>query len=141
VATHVPLQDVLSGTKVKGSHPITWTLELLKTFQECKTSFSRATLLGHPDPSAPLAIITDASTSTMDAMLQQHIKIAWQSLAFFSRKLNPPQQKYSTYDCELAAIYDTVKHFRHILEASHRPVHDRHQAHIWTGQHCRQRLL
>jgi hypothetical protein len=37
-ATQAPLPDVLSGTRVKGSHPITWTPELLKAFDECKAS-------------------------------------------------------------------------------------------------------
>jgi cleavage and polyadenylation specificity factor subunit 1 len=32
---------------------------------------------------------------------------------------NPAQQKYSAYDCELLAIYEAVKHFRHMLEARH----------------------
>jgi hypothetical protein len=90
----------------------TWTPELLKAFKECKTSFSRATLLAHPNPSAPLALVTDASTSAVGAVLQQHVNDAWQPIAF-SKKLNPAQQKYSAYDRELLAIYEAVKHFRH----------------------------
>ncbi|PNF15437.1 hypothetical protein B7P43_G18179 [Cryptotermes secundus] len=86
-----PLHDVLSGPKVKGSHPITWTPELYMAFEKCKASLSRATLLAHPDPSAPLALVTDASTSAMGAVLQQRVKKAVKA----------------------------VKHFRHILEALH----------------------
>jgi hypothetical protein len=74
--TQAPLHDVLSGPRVKGSHPITQTLELLKAFEECKTSLSRATLLAHPDPSAPLPLVTDASTFAMGAVLQQRVKNA-----------------------------------------------------------------
>jgi cleavage and polyadenylation specificity factor subunit 1 len=118
-ATQAPLHEVLSGPRIKGSHPITWTPELLKAFGECKASLSRATLLAHPDPFAPLALVTDASTSAMGTMLQQRVKNAWQPLAFFSKKLNPAQQKYSAYDRELLAIYEAVKHFRPMLEASH----------------------
>jgi cleavage and polyadenylation specificity factor subunit 1 len=55
----------------------------------------------------------------MGAMLQQHVKNAWQPLAFFSKKLNLAHQKYSAYDHELLAIYEAVKHFRHMLEACH----------------------
>jgi hypothetical protein len=40
----------------------------------------------------------------MGAVLQQRVQNAWQTLAFF-RKLSPAQQKYSTYDRELLAIY------------------------------------
>jgi hypothetical protein len=36
-----------------------------------------------------------------------------------SKKLNPAQQKYSAYNQELVAIYEAVKHFRHMLEAHH----------------------
>jgi hypothetical protein len=119
VATQAPLHGVLSGPKVKGSHPITWTPELVKAFEEYKANLSRATLLTHPDPSAPLALVTDASTSAMGAVLQQRVKNTWQPLAFFSKKLNTAQQKYSTYDRELLAIYEAVKHFRHMLEVRH----------------------
>jgi cleavage and polyadenylation specificity factor subunit 1 len=118
-ATQAPLHDVLFGPRDKGSHPITWTPELLKAFEECKASLSRATLLAHPDPSAPLALVTDASTSSMDSVLQQHVQNTWQPLAFFSKKLNSAQQKYGPYDRELLAVYEAVNHFRYMLEARH----------------------
>jgi cleavage and polyadenylation specificity factor subunit 1 len=79
---------------------------------------SRATLLSHPDPSAPLALVTDASTTAMGAVLQQRVDNAWQPLSFF-RNLNPAQQKYSAYDRELMAVFEALKHFRHMLEARH----------------------
>jgi hypothetical protein len=85
----------------------------------CKASQSRAILLAHPDPSAPLALVTDASMPAMVAVLQQRVENAWQPLAFFSKKLNPAQQNYSAYDRELLVIYEGVKHFRHMLEALH----------------------
>jgi cleavage and polyadenylation specificity factor subunit 1 len=114
---HAPFHDVLSGPRVKSSHPITWTTELPKSFEECKASWSRATLLAHPDPSAPPVLVTDTSMYAMGAMLQ-HVMNAWQPLAF-SKKLNSAQQKYSTYDHELLAIYKAIKHFHHMLEACH----------------------
>jgi cleavage and polyadenylation specificity factor subunit 1 len=55
----------------------------------------------------------------MGAVLQQRVDNAWQPLAFFSKKLNPAQQKYSAYDGELLAVYEAVKHFCHMLEARH----------------------
>jgi hypothetical protein len=92
-ATQAPLHDVLSGSRVKGSHPIAWTPELHKAFEECKASLSRATLLAHPDPAAPLGLVTDVSTSAIGAVLQQRVDNARQPLAFFSKKLNTAQQK------------------------------------------------
>jgi cleavage and polyadenylation specificity factor subunit 1 len=55
----------------------------------------------------------------MGAVLQQRINNTWQSFALFSKKLSPDQQKYSAYDRELLAIYEAVKHFRHMLEPPH----------------------
>jgi hypothetical protein len=88
-ATQASLHDVLSGPRVKGLHLIAWTHELLKAFEEWKESLSHVTLLAHAEPSAQLAFVTDASTSTMGAVLQQRVDNAWQPLAFFSKKLNP----------------------------------------------------
>jgi cleavage and polyadenylation specificity factor subunit 1 len=136
-ATQAPLHDILSGPRIKGSHPITWTPELLQAFEECKAGLSRATLLAHPDPLAPLALVTDASTSAMGAVLQQRVKNAWQPLAFFSKKLNPAQQKYSAYDRELLAIYEAVKHFRHMLEARHFTIFTDHKPITYAFQQKR----
>jgi hypothetical protein len=47
--TQAPIHDVLSGPRVKSSHPLAWTPELHKAFDECKENLSRATLLAHPD--------------------------------------------------------------------------------------------
>jgi cleavage and polyadenylation specificity factor subunit 1 len=55
----------------------------------------------------------------MGAVLQQRVDNTWQPLAFFSKELNPAQQKYSAYDRELLAVYEAVKHFRHMLETRH----------------------
>ena len=100
-----PLHDVLPGPKVKVSHPVTWTDELVTAFNECKASLSRAALLVHPHPTVPHALVTDASTNAMGAVLQQRVQDVWQPLAF-SRKLSPAQQKYSAYYRELLAIYE-----------------------------------
>jgi cleavage and polyadenylation specificity factor subunit 1 len=118
-SSQAPLHEVLSGPKIKGSHPVNWTDALVAAFNECKASLSRAALLAHPDPTAPLALVTDASTTAMGAVLQQLVQDVWQPLAFFSRKLSPAQQKYSAYDRELLAIYEAVRYFRHMLEARH----------------------
>jgi hypothetical protein len=89
-ATQALLHDVLSGSRVKGSHPITWTLELHKAFDECKASLSPATLLAHPDPSAPLALVTDASTSAMGAVLQR-VDNTWQRLLLQEAEPSPAE--------------------------------------------------
>ena len=89
----VPLHVALAGPKIKGSQPVDWTPTMVHAFEDCKACLSRATLLDHPDPSAMLALFTDASDTAVGADLQQRIGDAWQPLAFYSNKINPAQQK------------------------------------------------
>lgn len=118
-AIQSPLNAILAGPKVKGSTPVQWTPKLISVFDECKTALSNSTLLTHPNTSAPLALFVDASQYALDAALQQNSKQFWEPLAFFSKKFNPSQQKWSTYDREIYAIYEAVKYFRPMLEARH----------------------
>ena len=118
-ATQAPLHTLLAGPRTKGSQSINWTPVLRQAFEECKASLSRAAMIAHPDVAAPIALVTDASTTAMGAVLQQRTQNTWQPLAFFSKKMSTAQQKYSAYDRELLAIYEAVKHFRHMLEARH----------------------
>lgn len=84
-------------------------------------------LLAHPDCQAKLALVTDASDSAMGAVVQQLRNGVWEPLAFFSRKLSPSQRKYSPYDRELLAIYESIKYFRHMLEARYFVVYTDHK--------------
>lgn len=89
---------------------------MIAAFEECKKSLTRATVLAHPDPTAEITLITNASETAMGAVVQQKVGNEWQPLAFFSKKLNTAQTKYSPYDRELLAIYAAVKFFKHLLE-------------------------
>lgn len=121
-----PLNALLAGS-VKASHPVYIVGDSLKAFEECKTSLCRAALLAHPDPKAKLGLVTDASDLAIGGVLQQLKNGIWQPLAFFSRKLCPSQQKYSPYDRELLAIYESIRHFRYMLEATHFTVYTDHK--------------
>jgi cleavage and polyadenylation specificity factor subunit 1 len=46
-------------------------------------------------------------------------------------------QKYSTYDCELLAVYEAVKHFRHMLEARHFTIFTDHKPITYAFQQKR----
>ena len=89
---------------------------MVQAFEDCKASLSRATLLSHLDPSATLALFTDASDIALGAALQQHVCDAWQPLAFYFHKLSPAQQKYSPYDRELLAVYEAIMYFQRMVE-------------------------
>jgi len=62
---------------------------------------------------------------------------SWQPLAFFSKKLNPVQQKYSAYDTEMMVIYKATYHRKasQVL-TSHRS--EAFQAHKHSSQKSKQ---
>lgn len=60
--------------------------------------------------------MTDCSNTCAGAVLQQREGNTWKPLGFFSNKLSEAQQRYSTFDRELLAIYMAIKHFRHLIE-------------------------
>ncbi|KMQ86423.1 gag-pol polyprotein [Lasius niger] len=126
------LNEVLKGPKTKGKKPVEWTKELEQAFHNCKNSLTRATLLAHPDPMAELALTTDASDTSVGAVLQQQTKEGWQPLAFLSKKLNHAQTKYSPYDRELLAIYTAIKHFRHMVEGRQFTIYTDHKPIIYA---------
>ena len=82
-----------------------------KAFDTMKRIISKNTLLTYPDFSKPFDIHTDASHTQLGAVLSQGNK----PIAFYSRKLNPAQTRYTTTERELLAIVETLKEFRNIL--------------------------
>ncbi|GFX34249.1 hypothetical protein TNCV_3225991 [Trichonephila clavipes] len=93
--------------------PLNKFLEGIKNFKSLKTD---ATLLRHPIPGAKLSLWTDASDKAVGGFLMQLGQNNWEPVAFLSVKLSKSQQKWSTYDRELMAMYISVKRFRHMLE-------------------------
>lgn len=82
-----PLNQALSGPKIKGTTPIIVTADMQKAFDACKNNLLEATLIAHPDPEAELALFTDASEVAIGSVLQQRSQDSWQPLGFFSRKI------------------------------------------------------
>nr|VZI17555.1 unnamed protein product [Spirometra erinaceieuropaei] len=108
----LPLTNMLSGPKGR----LELTGEALTAFERIRNSLADATLLTHPAPEAQLSLMVGASTVAVGAVLQQHLAVSTQPLAFFSKKLLPAETRYSTFGRELLVIYLAVKHFRHSLE-------------------------
>ena len=81
------------------------------SFRENKSFTQSGSHAGFPDFSQPFEIHTDASALQLGAVVAQNKK----PIAFFSRKLNPAQRRYTTTERELLAIVETLKEFRTIL--------------------------
>ena len=110
-----PLNDLLSAPKDRKAH-IVWTDRASSAFISAKEALANAALLTHPKLSAPTCILTDASDVAVGAILQQYIAGNWCPMAYFSKKLKPPETRYSTFDRELLAVYLSIKHFSHFVE-------------------------
>jgi cleavage and polyadenylation specificity factor subunit 1 len=107
-----PLHEVFSGPRFKGSHPVPRTPALHTAFDECKASLSQAALLAHPESTTPLTLVTDGRrppTKGSSCLAAPRLR----------QEAQPCATIYSTYDRELLAIYEAVRHFRHMLEARH----------------------
>ena len=100
----------------KSNFDLKWNKNAESAFSESKQILANATLLVHPDSTAQINITCDASDVAVGGVLQQFLNGMWQPLSFLSKKLNPAETRYSTFDRELLAVYATIKHFRHNLE-------------------------
>jgi hypothetical protein len=88
-----------------------WTDKEQNAFDTIKRIMSRNTQLFYPDFNKPFEIHTDASKYQMGAVLHQEGK----PIAFYSKKLNSAQMKYTVTEKELLAIVATLKEFENIL--------------------------
>jgi cleavage and polyadenylation specificity factor subunit 1 len=106
-ATLAPLYDAVSGKR----KTLQWTVAN-------DTAFTNAATLAFPNPRANLILSTDASNVAIGAVLEQVLEGTRQPLAFFSRRLLPAQRNYSTFDRELLAAHQAIRHFRYILDGA-----------------------
>ena len=95
-----------------------WNQTHEHAFTSAKDSLAQAAMLATPNSADNLFLVTDASNIAIGAVLEQGTDGHRRPLGFFSRKLNTPQQKYSTFDRELLAVHSAIRHFRHMLEGT-----------------------
>ena len=108
----LPLFEALTG-KPK---TLIWKEEMVKAFQDSNVALARATLLTYSRHDALTALTADASDQAVGAVLQQFVNGIWVPLAFVSKKLQPPERKYSAFDRELLSLHLGIRHFRYFLE-------------------------
>ena len=103
-ATQAPLYDITSAIK-RQDGSLQWSDTTRTSFDACRQALADTAQLAHLQPNATLRLNTDASKIAVGAVLEQKVNEQWQTLRFFSKKLSPTEQKYSTYDRELLAAY------------------------------------
>ena len=155
-----PLHDFLTlsfethGLKpnTKTKKPLAeWSNEASEAFEKSKNILASATLLNFPVDSWQLSLTCDASNTAYGSVLEQYnpIRKCTEPLSFYSKKFSKAEEEYSTFDRELTAIFNSVRHFRHYLEGrkfviwtDHKPIlfslHKR--ADPWSTRQRRQLL-
>ena len=86
-------------------------VENQKCFDSIKRVIGRELLLAYLDFNDSFEIHNDASKLQIGAVISQKGK----PIAFYSRKMNIPQQNYTTTEKELLSIVAYLKEFRNIL--------------------------
>lgn len=99
-----------------------WSKPQQSAFEEAKQMVLRETILTYPDFTQPFHIYTDASNFQLGAVIMQKKK----PLAFYTRKLNKAQAKYTVGEQELLSIVETLKEFQNILLGQKVIVHTDH---------------
>jgi hypothetical protein len=87
------------------------TDEHQNAFNTTKQILSKEVILSYPNFNQPLDKHTNACHSQLGVVLSQNNN----SIAFYSRKLNPAQKQYTSTERELLAIAETLMDFSNIL--------------------------
>lgn len=100
----------------ENSCELQWTPEATTQFEDSRRMLDEAVQIPHPSSTSDVYhLVTDASEYAIGSALYQLIDGDPSPVGFFSKKLSMTQQRYSTYDRELLAIYESVIHFRENL--------------------------
>jgi RNase H-like domain found in reverse transcriptase len=104
------------------------------TFEKIKEMLCGTGCLAHPHPAARVSLAVDASDKHVGAVLQQWERVGWRPLAFYSKKLDTAQMKYSAFDRFLLEGRDFT------LFTDHKPLTFalRKTAEPWTARQQRQ---
>ena len=89
-----------------------WTDACQDAFMALRALLIKAPVLAFPKEDLPYIVDTDASDYGIGGVLSQCIEGTEHVIAYYSKSLNPAQQKYCTTRRELLAVVSTLDHFK-----------------------------
>lgn len=97
---------------LRKDQPFVWAKEQQKAFEQLQQALTTPPTLTLPDPNKDYVLRTDASATTIGAvLLQPNNNGQLQPVAYASHKLNSAQQNYHTTERELYALVWALEHF------------------------------
>ena len=122
-----PLHQV-TGKK----NPFRWTEQCEKAFTQLKSCLTSVPILTLPDWTRPFILDTDASETSLGAVLSQcHPDGTEYVIAYASRLLTKPEQNNCVTRKELLAVVTFLNHFRHYLIGRPFTIRTDHGALTW----------
>ena len=100
--------------------------KLDQDFAKAKQLLTLATELVHPDPTLPLALVSDASKEAVGGCLQQLERGQWRPLGFYSKQLKPNEKNWSCFKRELYSVQQGIRHFINEINGRHLVVYSDH---------------
>ena len=127
----VPLTEM---TKKNKPNKLQWTETSVKSFRDLKLALTQAPVLVTPDFSKPFILQTDASDTSIGAVLSQVVDKDEHPIAYISRKLLPRERNYATIEKECLAIIWAIETFRYYLFGNSFSVETDHNPLVWLNQ-------
>lgn len=103
-------------TKSAAPTVVTWTPDCETAFTQIKNALAVSPVLSSPDYDRPFIVQTDASERGLGAVLSQTTDQGDDvPIAYYSRKLQPRETRYSSIEKECLAIVAGLQHFQPYL--------------------------
>ena len=125
-----PISNLLKGKK----KVVVWSEEALQSFEKIKSLLSSEICVAPPNYNHPFVLTTDASGHALGGVLKQFYNDRQYNVAYHSRTFNSHEVKYSTFDRELLAIFDSINHFKHLIDGAKLHVETDHKPLVYAFQ-------
>ena len=128
----VPLNDLTQKTS---PNSVVWTSSCNNVFNKLKELLCTSPVLSSPDFDQEFVLQTDASDKGVGAVLSQCDDQGQEHpVAYFSKKLLPREERYSTIEKECLAIKLGVEAFRVYLLGRRFKIQTDHRALVWMDR-------
>jgi hypothetical protein len=130
-----PLTDLLKAqpekVRRKSKAKLEWLPIHQAAFERIRLALAVPPLLQLFDPALPCKVSVDASKVALGGVLEQQEHGTWRPVAYYSRKLLPAEQRYTTRERECLAVKQCLVVWRHYLLGAPFEVKSDHESLKW----------